>query len=81
MGYLALTVPPYLPHPVKRGLDPSWVLGLSWAIEEGLEFGQDIVFTYGPLAHLFVTTVANPYVETAIAAQLFVYCLWAACLI
>jgi len=81
MGYLALTVPPYLPRAVKSGLDPSWFLGLSWAIEQGLEFGQDIVFTYGPLAHLFVTTVANPYVETAMAAQMFIYCLWVACVI
>ena len=31
------------------GLDPSWMLGLALAQEQGLAWGRDIIFTYGPL--------------------------------
>lgn len=37
------------------GLDPSWGAGLYMAIEHGIGFGDDVVFTYGPLGFL-----ANP---------------------
>ena len=34
----------------KFGLDPSWALGMNWAIANGLRIGEDIVFTFGPYA-------------------------------
>ncbi|UXI69216.1 hypothetical protein [Tahibacter amnicola] len=34
------------------GLDPSWTVVLAWAFENKLRWGQDIVFTYGPLGFL-----------------------------
>lgn len=34
------------------GLDPSWNAGLAIAAYEGLHFGTDVVFTYGPLGFL-----------------------------
>jgi hypothetical protein len=46
-----------LPWPVgypSAGLDPSWVLGIYWAFARHLQFGRDIVFTYGPLGFLDV---------------------------
>lgn len=33
-------------------LDPSWVLALNYANAIDLEWGKDIVFTYGPLGYL-----------------------------
>jgi hypothetical protein len=39
------------------GLDPSWNAALAMATKEGLRFGQDIVFSYGPLGFLH-----GPYV-------------------
>jgi len=30
------------------GVDNGWALGLSWAREQGLRWGSDIAFTYGP---------------------------------
>ena len=30
------------------GVDNGWALGLSWAREQGLSWGSDIAFTYGP---------------------------------
>jgi hypothetical protein len=34
------------------GLDPSWNAGLAMAVHQGLHFGSDVVFTYGPLGFL-----------------------------
>ncbi len=38
--------------PPTPGLDPSWVGGLYMAIEHGIGFGDDVVWTYGPLGFL-----------------------------
>ncbi len=34
------------------GLDASWNAGLAMAVEQGLHWGRDVVFTYGPLGFL-----------------------------
>ena len=34
------------------GLDPSWNAGLAMAVDQGLRFGKEVVFTYGPLGFL-----------------------------
>lgn len=36
------------------GIDPGWQWAVNHANEAGLEFGRDVVFTYGPLAFLMV---------------------------
>src|SRR5690242_3412664 len=41
----------FVTHPSPR-LDASWQMGLHQAIQDGLRFGTDIVFTYGPLGFL-----------------------------
>lgn len=38
------------------GLDPGWIIALSMARRDGLRFGHDFVFTYGPLAFALVPT-------------------------
>ena len=43
---LSLAQPPL---PTSVGLDESWRIGLTLATEQGLRFGQDVVFTFGPL--------------------------------
>ena len=45
-----------LPNPIifpDSGLDPSWVVGLNLAFLENLQFGKDIIFTFGPLGFLW----------------------------
>jgi hypothetical protein len=42
----------------RTGLDPSWILGLQMALERGLDFGSDVIFTYGPLSFLDNPSVA-----------------------
>jgi hypothetical protein len=34
------------------GIDPSWNAGLAMAVDQGLHFGKEVVFTYGPLGFL-----------------------------
>ncbi len=38
--------------PVDQGLDGSWQAVLTYAQQKGLHFGDDIIFTYGPLGNL-----------------------------
>jgi hypothetical protein len=42
------------------GLDPSWVLGLYMAAHDGLHFGTQVIWTYGPLGFLAESSIAYP---------------------
>ena len=60
-------------------LDGSWTAVLSWAFSQGAQFGDDIVFTYGPLG--FLIPIANYHPQTYalfFAAQVFFGVVWAA---
>jgi hypothetical protein len=46
-----VTWPPLQVTPAV-GLDPSWVTGLVMATHRGLDFGTQVIFTYGPLGFL-----------------------------
>lgn len=37
---------------ILLGLDPGWHLALQYAHQQSLTFGEDIIFTYGPLGYL-----------------------------
>jgi hypothetical protein len=39
-------------NPPGVGLDASWNAGLAMGVEQGLHWGKDVVFTYGPLGFL-----------------------------
>jgi hypothetical protein len=39
-------------NPPGPGLDASWTAGLAMAAKQGLQFGEEVVFTYGPLGFL-----------------------------
>ena len=78
---------PYVIHPIGSGLDLSWIVGLNWAANKGLEWGKDIVFTYGPyywllypdlilnqavlLTSLLVTTLVFTYAVGVLLYYLF----------
>jgi hypothetical protein len=51
------------------GLDASWNAGLQMAADRGLEFGSEVVFTYGPLGFLRSTTLWHD--DLAILAFLY----------
>jgi hypothetical protein len=39
-------------RPPGVGLDPSWNAGLAMGVDQGLHWGTEVVFTYGPLGFL-----------------------------
>lgn len=45
----------------SAGLDGSWMIGLSLAFRDGLDFGSDVVFTYGPLGFLRSLVAVDPW--------------------
>lgn len=53
------------------GFDVSWSGGLHMAITEGLVFGRDIVFTYGPLGFLQIPSMWD--VETGLLAIAYLF--------
>ena len=48
-----------LPWSITTGLDPSWSYAISQAAQQGLIFGKDIIFTYGPLGYLITGAVLD----------------------
>jgi hypothetical protein len=39
--------------PSSAPLDPSWVIGLNQAVAQKLQFGQELIFTFGPYASIY----------------------------
>lgn len=53
----------------QSDLDPSWRLGLTWALVHGWDFGREVVFTYGPWGFLDHPSMLSPW-RTAVALVL-----------
>ena len=47
---------PFSPGMPRERLDPSWVYGMNEAFAQGMSFGKDIVFTFGPYASIYTKT-------------------------
>ena len=39
--------------PSAEPLDPSWTIGINQAVAQGLRFGKDVIFTFGPYASIY----------------------------
>jgi hypothetical protein len=46
-------------NPVEIGLDNSWLFGLYAAFDKNLQFGKDVIITFGPLGFLFLPLFYN----------------------
>ena len=44
---------PLSPVMPADGLDPSWKFGMNQAVAQGLSFGKEIIFTFGPYASIY----------------------------
>lgn len=44
---------PFTPIMPSSGLDPSWVLGMNQSYSQGLVFGKDVIFTFGPYSSIY----------------------------
>ena len=47
---------PFSPKMPTAGLDPSWMFGMNQATAQGLAFGKDMIFTFGPYASIYTKT-------------------------
>jgi hypothetical protein len=56
-----------------EGLDPSWAFALSQAIAQGLTFGRDIIFTFGPYGFIY-TKLFHPEIHNLrVWSSLYLY--------
>jgi hypothetical protein len=62
-------VPEFVP---RTGFDASWQLALNLAAEHGLDYGHDVVFTYGPLGFLSQPLIVSALTGGAGFAYAFV---------
>lgn len=72
------------PRPAATGLDSSWQLAITLAARDHLQFGHDVVFTYGPLAYVLFGLAEPRLAASSIALALglmalVVAGLWTAC--
>jgi|CXWL01.1.fsa_nt_gi hypothetical protein len=51
-------------------LDPSWRMALGYCFEQGMQFGREVVFTYGPLGFVMGKTYSGLQCWSLIAGQL-----------
>lgn len=58
---------PFAPAP---HLDPSWRMALGYFFKHGTQFGQEVVFTYGPLGFIMGKTYSGLQLGSLIAGQL-----------
>ena len=71
-------VVPFNPNMPAATLDASWEVGLNQAMEQGLQFGKDIIFTYGPYSfietHLYSPATDSLMIWTALFLA-FAFCI------
>ena len=79
--WLALAAVPGLPGPMLPGLDASWVLGMNMAHTQGLAYGKEIIWTYGPLSYLSLANASTDQMYLVLVYKLGVYLLWALALV
>jgi hypothetical protein len=58
-----LVLVPFEPSFPEGGLEWSWVYAMNIAVARGLQFGRDVIFTYGPLASM-ATGAYHPATDT-----------------
>lgn len=67
---LVCLIVPLSPDMPQAGLDPSWMLAINQAVAQGLVFGREVVFTFGPYAAIY-THVFHPATDTLALAGSF----------
>ena len=56
--------------------DNSWIYSINYAVSEGLVFGRDIIFSYGPLSAFVLPLDLAQHVEIAAVFQLSIQVIW-----
>ena len=59
-------------------LDASWRMALGWFFQHNLQFGRDVIFTYGPLGYLMGNTYSGAQFGSFVVWALFKSAVFAA---
>ena len=54
---------PFSPVMPTAGFDPSWVFAMNQVVVQGLSFGKDIIFTFGPYSSIY-THIYHPTTDS-----------------
>jgi hypothetical protein len=75
------TFVPFSPGMPAPGLDPSWQFGMNQATAQGLSFGKEIIFTFGPYASIY-TKSYHPSIDLMmVSGSLYLAILYWACFV
>ncbi|MGE0284183.1 MAG: hypothetical protein AB7P20_26700, partial [Rhizobiaceae bacterium] len=66
--FTLVMLPPWRVGMPSNTLDPSWAMVIQHAFSKGWQFGEDIIFTYGPLGFIMV-----PQYQEGLYAPALVY--------
>jgi hypothetical protein len=66
----ALCLAEFRKHPLLATLDSSWSAVLSYAAVKHLQFGREIIFSYGPLGHLVQASYSSKLFLPQLAANI-----------
>ncbi len=75
---LVLILCPVRYHSASTGIDPSWAVALNLFHAQGIVFGRDVVYTYGPLAWAIAPMPFGDNLESGIAFQIVMWLAFAA---
>jgi hypothetical protein len=62
-----VTFVPFSPGMPAAGLDHSWMLAINQAVAQGLSFGDQVIFTFGPYSSIY-TRLYHPATDAMILA-------------
>jgi len=63
---LVISIPWNMSMPTAK-LDPSWQMAIHYAYAHGMQFGRDVVFTFGPLGFLWLPQYYPDHYYTMLA--------------
>ena len=72
---------PWSPKMPGSSIDSSWATGLNQAIAQGLSFGKDILFTYGPWASVYTETYHPATDIMMVGGSLYLAVSWWLCVV
>lgn len=72
---------PFSPEMPGTGLDPSWQFGINQAMAQGLSFGKEIIYSFGPYASIY-TRLFHPSTDfMMLSGSLYLALSYWACLV
>ncbi len=72
---------PFSPEMPGTGLDYSWRFALNQAVAQGLIFGRDIIFTFGPYSSIYTTSYHPATHLMMMVGSIYLSLLYSLCLI